>query len=83
VRFAERCGASIPDWLKERFHGLEEDHDTRRMIAASVAIEQVQRLREHGVDEFHFYTLNRAELTYAICHSLGLRPRVTAEAQVA
>jgi methylenetetrahydrofolate reductase (NADPH) len=45
------------------------------MIAAHVAIEQVQRLREHGVDEFHFYTLNRAELTYAICHALGLRPQ--------
>ncbi len=49
------------------------------MIAAHVAIEQVQRLLEHGVDEFHFYTLNRAELTYAICHALGLRPAVQAE----
>jgi len=74
VRFAERCGASIPDWLKERFHGLEEDHDTRRMIAASVAIEQVHSLVRHGVRDFHFYTLNRAELTYAICHALSIRP---------
>jgi len=82
LRFAERCGASVPAWLRRRFDGLEDDPDTRRMIAANVAIEQVQRLREHGVREFHFYTLNRAELTYAICHALGLRPRL-AEAQVA
>ncbi|MGC8521837.1 MAG: methylenetetrahydrofolate reductase [Steroidobacteraceae bacterium] len=73
-RFAERCGATIPRWLEERFTGLEEDADTRRLIAASVAIEQVKRLERHGVRDFHFYTLNRAELTYAICHTLGLRP---------
>jgi methylenetetrahydrofolate reductase (NADPH) len=83
LRFAERCGASVPAWLRRRFEGLDEDPETRRMIAAHVAIEQVQRLREHGVDEFHFYTLNRAELTYAICHALGLRPWVFEEAQVA
>ena len=82
LRFAERCGASVPAWLRERFDGLEDDPETRRLIAANVAIEQVQRLREHGVEEFHFYTLNRAELTYAICHALGLRPR-TIEARVA
>jgi methylenetetrahydrofolate reductase (NADPH) len=82
LRFAERCGASVPDWLRHRFDGLDDDAETRRMIAANVAIEQVQRLREYGVREFHFYTLNRAELTYAICHALGLRPRVI-EAQVA
>lgn len=74
VRFAQRCGASIPDWLRERFDGLDDDADTRRMIAASVAIEQVQALKDHGVREFHFYTLNRSELTYAICHALGIRP---------
>jgi methylenetetrahydrofolate reductase (NADPH) len=82
LRFASRCGASVPDWLRARFDGLDDDPDTRRMIAANVAIEQVQRLRQHGVDEFHFYTLNRAELAYAICHSLGLRPRLN-EARVA
>jgi methylenetetrahydrofolate reductase (NADPH) len=82
LRFAERCGASVPSWLRQRFDGLDDDPETRRMIAANVAIEQVQRLREHGVHEFHFYTLNRAELTYAICHALGLRPRLN-EAQVA
>jgi methylenetetrahydrofolate reductase (NADPH) len=82
LRFAERCGASVPAWLRQRFDGLDDDPETRRLIAANVAIEQVQRLREHGVDEFHFYTLNRAELTYAICHALGLRPR-SIEARVA
>ena len=74
-RFAERCGAAIPARLAQRFEGLEEDAEIRRMIAASVAIEQVQALTRHGVGEFHFYTLNRAELSYAICHALGLRPR--------
>jgi methylenetetrahydrofolate reductase (NADPH) len=74
TRFAARCGARIPDWLAERFAGLDDDPETRRLIAANVAIEQVSRLRRHGVTEFHFYTLNRAELTYAICHALGLRP---------
>jgi methylenetetrahydrofolate reductase (NADPH) len=82
LRFAARCGATVPDWLRSRFDGLDDDADTRRMIAANVAIEQVQRLREHGVEEFHFYTLNRAELTYAICHALGLRPQLM-EARVA
>ena len=74
LRFARTCGASIPSWLRERFEGLDHDPETRRLIAAAVAIEQVQELRRHGVCEFHFYTLNRAELTYAICHALGLRP---------
>jgi methylenetetrahydrofolate reductase (NADPH) len=83
LRFAGRCGASIPDWLRRRFEGLDDDPETRRMIAAHVAIEQVQQLRRHGVEEFHFYTLNRAELTYAICHALGLRPQALREARVA
>jgi methylenetetrahydrofolate reductase (NADPH) len=82
LRFAERCGTTVPAWLRQRFEGLDEDSETRRMIAASVAIDQVQRLREEGVEEFHFYTLNRAELTYAICHSLGLRAQLS-EARVA
>lgn len=82
LRFAQACGAGIPGWLHERFSGLDEDPDTRRLIAASVAIEQVQALVRHGVQEFHFYTLNRAELTYAICHALGMRPRLSAAAAV-
>jgi len=83
LRFADRCGASVPEWLRRRFDGLDDDAETRRMIAAHVAIEQVHRLQEHGVEEFHFYTLNRAELTYAICHAMGLRPRVAEESRVA
>jgi len=74
LKFAAMCGASIPDWLKDRFNGLDDDPETRRLIAASVAIEQVQELARQGVRDFHFYTLNRAELTYAICHALGVRP---------
>jgi methylenetetrahydrofolate reductase (NADPH) len=81
LRFAARCGASVPEWLHRRFDGLDDDPETRRMIAAHVAIDQVQRLRRHGVEEFHFYTLNRAELTYAICHALGMRPWVPGEAR--
>ncbi|HUL47470.1 MAG TPA: methylenetetrahydrofolate reductase [Steroidobacteraceae bacterium] len=73
LRFAARCGTSVPSWLHERFAGLDTDEETRRLLAASVAIEQVESLKRHGVHEFHFYTLNRAELTYAICHALGLR----------
>jgi methylenetetrahydrofolate reductase (NADPH) len=77
LRMAQRCGASVPDWLVHRFDGLDEDPETRRLIAAAVAIEQVQELEKHGVAEFHFYTLNRSELTYAICHALGVRPAPT------
>jgi methylenetetrahydrofolate reductase (NADPH) len=73
LKFAKRCGATVPDWLVQRFDGLDDDPETRRMIAASFAIEQVRRLQEHGVQDFHFYTLNRAELTFAICHALGVR----------
>jgi methylenetetrahydrofolate reductase (NADPH) len=83
LRFAKRCGASVPEWLQQRFDGLDDDPETRRMIAASVAIDQVRKLQREGVHEFHFYTLNRAELTYAICHALGVRApvvRTTAEA---
>ncbi len=77
-RFAKMCGASVPDWLRQRFAGLEDDEATRHMIAANVAIEQVRALQKEGVDEFHFYTLNRSELTYAICHALGVRPKQAA-----
>lgn len=80
LRFAARCGATIPPWLQHRFDGLDDDADTRRLIAASVAIEQVQTLVRHGIREFHFYTLNRAELTYAICHALGVRPATAVRA---
>lgn len=72
-RFAEMCGTAIPDALRHRFDGLEDDAETRQMIAASVAIEQVRLLESEGIEDFHFYTLNRSELTYAICHALGVR----------
>jgi len=78
LRFAKACGASIPQWLHERFAGLDDDHETRRLIAAAVAIEQVKALSRHGVREFHFYSLKLAELTYAICYALGLRPQPAA-----
>lgn len=71
--FATRTGASVPAWLARRFEGLEDDPMTQQLVAAAVATEQVMELVEHGVKKFHFYTLNRADLVYAICHLLGLR----------
>jgi methylenetetrahydrofolate reductase (NADPH) len=73
VRMAKRCGASIPETLARKFEGLDDDLETRKLIAATVAAEQVERLRRHGFDAFHFYTLNQADLTFAICHLLGVR----------
>lgn len=72
-RFAETCGASIPDWLNGLFEGLDELPAARQLIAATVAAELCGQLYAGGVRCFHFYTLNRAELTYAICHLLGVR----------
>jgi methylenetetrahydrofolate reductase (NADPH) len=77
--FAVRCGASVPAWLAARFEGLDEDPATRQLVAAAVAAEQVLDLVDRGIADFHFYTMNRADLVYAICHLLGLRP-VTADA---
>jgi methylenetetrahydrofolate reductase (NADPH) len=74
VRFSAGCGIDVPAWLGHLFEGLEEDHETRRMVAATVAAEQVRVLQANGVDEFHFYTLNRSDLVYAIAHILGVRP---------
>lgn len=71
--FAERCGASVPVSLAERFEGLDGDAPTRRLIAAAVAAEQVMDLVDRGVTSFHFYTMNRADLVFAICHLLGVR----------
>ena len=72
--FAIRTGASVPSWLARRFEGLDDDAETQRMVAAAVATEQVMDLVDEGIRAFHFYTLNRADLCYAICHLLGLRP---------
>ena len=74
--FAERCGTEVPKRLADRFEGLEDDIATRKLVAAAVAAEQVFDLVDRGVSDFHFYTMNKADLVYAICHLLGLRPRV-------
>jgi len=77
--FAKRCGASMPAWLAERFQGLDSDSATRKLIAAAVAAEQVFDLVDRGVTTFHFYTMNRADLVFAICHLLGLRPATSSQ----
>ncbi len=81
--FATRAGASMPAWLARRFEGLENDPATTHLVAAAVATEQVMDLVDEGVKKFHFYSLNRADLVYAICHLLGLRPVKTAAATAA
>lgn len=80
--FAGRCGAHVPAWLADRFDGLENDPHTHALIASAVAAEQVLDLIERGVDDFHFYTMNRADLVFAICHLIGIRPRAE-EASIA
>ncbi len=79
--FAGRCGTTIPPWLTRRFEGLDNDPATTHLVAAAVAAEQVMDLVDHGVQTFHFYTLNRADLVYAICHLLGLRPHANASSK--
>lgn len=74
VDFSERCGATVPGWMAEMFEGLDADPETRNLIAATVAVEQCEALQSEGVNHFHFYTLNRAALTKAICWRLGVRP---------
>jgi methylenetetrahydrofolate reductase (NADPH) len=74
VKISAMCGTSVPDWLGHLLDGAEDDQEIRRMVAAVVAAEQVRLLQANGVDEFHFYTLNRPDLTYAIAHILGVRP---------
>lgn len=74
--FAERAGASVPAWLADRFAGLDRDPATRKLIAAAVAADQVLDLVDQGVTDFHFYTMNRADLVFAVCHLLGIRPKL-------
>ena len=74
-RFAGMTNVSLPSWLHKQFDGLENDAGTRQLVGANVAIDMVKVLSREGVKDFHFYTLNRAELTYAICHTLGVRPK--------
>ncbi len=71
--FAKKAGATVPQWLADRFDGIENDPATRRLIGAAVAAEQVLDLVDRGVTDFHFYTMNKADLVFAICHLLGLR----------
>ena len=78
VRMCEPMRVPVPDWLANHFEGLDDDPATRRLVAASVAAEMCARLQEEGFEEFHFYTLNRAELTVAICRVLGVRAEVAA-----
>lgn len=73
-KFAEACGTSVPAWMADMFEGLDDDAETRRMVAAAMAAEQVRLLQANGIDEFHFYTLNRPDLTYAISRILGVKP---------
>jgi methylenetetrahydrofolate reductase (NADPH) len=75
ARMAERAGASIPAWLANAYEGLDEDVESRRIVAAAVLADQVQQLRARGFGQFHFYTLNQANLSYAACRLLGLRPK--------
>ncbi len=77
VKFSSLCGTTLPTWLISLFEGLDEDPEIRRLISSWIAIEQCQKLIRNGVDSFHFYTLNRAELSRAICHALGIRPIVS------
>ena len=79
-QFVTRAGTSVPNWLAEKFEGLDDDAETRKLIAATVAAGQVQKLRKRGVDTFHFYTMNRADLVFAISHLLGIRPHGTEKA---
>jgi methylenetetrahydrofolate reductase (NADPH) len=71
--FAQRCGTLVPQWLADRFEGLDDDPATRKLIAAAIAAEQVTDLIDRGVTDLHFYTMNRADLVYAICHLVGVK----------
>lgn len=74
AKFATACGATVPDWFAQRFEGLDNDPETAKLVSAAMVVEQVMDLVDNGITNFHFYTLNRADLVYAICHMLGMRP---------
>ena len=82
-RMADMCGTAIPAWMVSLFDALDDHPAARQLVAATIAAEMCRRLYAGGVRDFHFYTLNRAELSYAICHLLGLRPVSTAKDQAA
>jgi methylenetetrahydrofolate reductase (NADPH) len=77
VQFSRRCGAGIPDWLVDQFEGLEDDAETSAMVAASLAVEQCHTLIEEGFRQFHFYTMNKAPQSYAVCRRLGVHPAIS------
>ena len=77
-KFCEACGTSVPSWMSGMFEGLDDDVETRRMVSAAMAAEQVRLLQANGIDEFHFYTLNRPDLSYAIARILGVKPEPAA-----
>lgn len=83
ANFSARCGAHVPAWIAERFAGLERDPQTHALVASAIAAEQVLDLVERGIEEFHFYTMNRADLAFAICHLIGIRPAPEASAAAA
>jgi len=74
ARMAARCGASVPDWLRALYEGLDDDPESRKLVASAVLVDQVRLLKTEGFDQFHFYTLNQAELTFAVCRILGIKP---------
>ena len=80
TKFAKACGAAVPPWMASMFDGLDDDPDTRRLVASSIAAEQCRLLQAHGIEDFHFYTLNRADLIVAICHMIGVRGPAPASA---
>ncbi|GAL59965.1 methylenetetrahydrofolate reductase [Pseudescherichia vulneris] len=73
-KFADMTNVRIPAWMSQMFNGLDDDAETRKLVGASIAMDMVKILSREGVKDFHFYTLNRAEMSYAICHTLGVRP---------
>jgi len=83
ARFAGLCGSHMPSRIAHRFEGIEDDPETQKLVGATIAAEQVMELAAQGVTDFHFYTLNRADLVYAICHLLGMRPRSAVKQEAA
>ncbi|MFZ4834729.1 methylenetetrahydrofolate reductase [Rouxiella sp. Mn2063] len=80
IRFATMTNVRVPQWMHRMFEGLDDDAETRKMVGANIAMDMVKILSREGVKDFHFYTLNRAEMSYAICHTLGVRPQIAVPA---